>query len=98
MVNTSINILVVEDNAGDFFLVKEYLQESFPLSNVFHADTLQSAFSTLDNNDIDVILLDLTLPDDSGISTFRHVHAKVEQIPIIVLTGMGDTDLALETV
>ena len=98
MDNQALNILVVEDNEGDLFLVKEYLEESLPQAAIFHADTLKSAFTSLEKNSIDVVLLDLTLPDSHGISTFQQINIKASFLPIIVLTGMGDTKLALETV
>jgi PAS domain S-box-containing protein len=98
MDNQALNILVVEDNEGDLFLVKEYLEESLPDAQIFHAATLKTAFEELDNNNIDVVLLDITLPDSHGISTFQQVNIKAGLLPIIVLTGMGDTELALETV
>lgn len=98
MVNQALNILVVEDNEGDLFLVKEYLEESLPLAAIYHANSLQSAFGVLESTTIDVILLDLSLPDSNGISTFQQVNIKASLLPIIVLTGLGDTELALETV
>ncbi len=98
MNNATIKILVVEDNLGDFILVKEYLHDSIPNAVVHHADTLETAIATIENHYVDVILLDLSLPDASGIDTFHQINKRASEIPIIVLTGFEDTDLALETV
>jgi PAS domain S-box-containing protein len=98
MDNQELNVLVVEDNAGDLFLVKEYLSESLPDAVIYHADSLSVAFEYLEKNQIDVILLDLSLPDSHGLSTFQQINIKASLLPIIVLTGIGDTELALETV
>ncbi len=98
MYNSPVNILVIEDNYGDVLLVKEYLYDSMPNATVHHADSLQKAYQFIDDHSFDVILLDLSLPDASGITTFHQISAKAWQVPIIVLTGLGDTDIALETV
>ncbi|MBC7565516.1 MAG: response regulator, partial [Pedobacter sp.] len=97
MINSSFNILVVEDNAGDYILVKEYLEETLTQSTIFHAETLANAAVIIDKTKIDVVLLDLTLPDGRGKDSFMEIYSKAPQIPIIVLTGFGDTDMALET-
>ena len=97
MINSSFNILVVEDNAGDYILVKEYLEEILTQSTIFHAETLANAADIIDKTKIDVVLLDLTLPDGIGKDSFMEIYSKAPQIPIIVLTGFGDTDMALET-
>ena len=97
MINIPINVLVVEDNPGDYFLVKEYLEETLKQAKIFHADTLTRAAEILDNTNIHVVLLDLTLPDGMGIASFQGIYSKASQIPIIVLTGYGDTHMAIET-
>ena len=97
MIDSPLNILVVEDNAGDYILVKEYLEEILTQSTIFHADTLANAAEIIDKIKIDVVLLDLTLPDGMGTDSFMEMYSKASQIPIIVLTGIGDTDMALET-
>jgi PAS domain S-box-containing protein len=97
MLNNQTNILVIEDNPGDYFLVKEYLEESFPSATIFSANTLHKGIDVLEETAIDVILLDLTLPDGFGISSFHAIHKKTKQVPIIILTGLGDRDIALES-
>ena len=97
MIDSELNILVVEDNDGDYILVREYLEEILTQSTIYHADTLANAGVIIDNNKIDVVLLDLTLPDGMGKESFLEIYTKASQIPIIVLTGFGDTDMALET-
>lgn len=97
MLQTLLQILVIEDNPGDYLLVSEYLEESFPEATIFHANTLQKGIDFLEKEPIDVILLDLTLPDGMGINSFHAVNSKVPPIPIIILTGLGDTQIALES-
>ena len=92
-----LHILVIEDNPGDFVLVREYLEEAFPKATTHHADTLQKGIDFLDQNDVDVILLDLTLPDGFGISSFHTINSKFPKAPVIILTGLGDTEIGLES-
>jgi len=93
----NLHILVIEDNPGDYILVNEYLEESFPNAVVFHADTLAGGIEFLEKEKIDVTLLDLTLPDGMGIESFNTINAKAPGVPVIILTGLGDTQLALES-
>jgi signal transduction histidine kinase len=97
MLDTALNILVIEDNPGDYILVSEYLQEAFSQATILHTDTLQKGMDTLEGNPVDVILLDLTLPDGMGIESFHTIYKKAAQVPIIILTGLGDTSTALES-
>jgi signal transduction histidine kinase len=97
MTDTPLKILVIEDNVGDYILVSEYLQEAFAKATILHVDTLQKGLQTLEENPVDVILLDLTLPDGMGIESFHTIYEKATQTPIIILTGLGDTATALES-
>ena len=97
MLNAPISVLVVEDNFGDYYLVKEYLEETMVQVKVLHADTLARARQLLDEEKFDVVLLDLTLPDGMGLDSFHGIYSKASQVPIIVLSGYGDTEMALET-
>ncbi len=97
MRQTPLNILVIEDNPGDYILVNEYLEESFQKATIFHADTLEKGLQNLEKEKIDVILLDLTLPDGMGIKSFHTIYSKFPRIPVIILTGVGDTEIAIES-
>ncbi|MGI8635232.1 MAG: ATP-binding protein [Segetibacter sp.] len=97
MRQAALHILVIEDNSGDFVLVREYLEEAFPKVMIHHTDTLQKGIEFLEKNYVDVILLDLTLPDGIGISSFHTINSKFPKAPVIILTGLGDTEIALES-
>jgi two-component system cell cycle response regulator len=94
-----IEILLVEDNAGDVRLIQEMLSETrtVPFSLAI-ANSLATALERLHAGGIDVLLLDLGLPDSTGVSTFTAVHAQIPMLPIIVLTGFGDQSIALRVV
>ena len=99
MSDEPIRVFLVEDNAADAHLVERYLaraaRESFSLER---ADTVSDALKRLGDSRADVILLDLTLPDSDGIETFRRVFAQAGDLPIIVMTGLTDKQLALQAV
>ncbi|MCW3080441.1 ATP-binding protein [Segetibacter sp.] len=96
MQSSALQILVIEDNPGDYLLVNEYLEEAFPNAAVFHGDTLQKGIGFLEKEKIDIILLDLSLPDGMGISSFHSINSSFPRVPVIILTGLGDTEIALE--
>jgi signal transduction histidine kinase len=90
-----INILLVEDNADDVLLLKRILAAEAELAFILnHQSSLPQALAALDGNSFDIILLDLSLPGSSGLETFTCVHARCAEIPIIVLTGLSDEELA----
>lgn len=97
MLEKEITILIVEDNPGDYVLIKEYLLSTFSEPNILHAESLGQCIEIVMEEKIDVILLDLSLPDGMGIQTFSTLYAKAETIPIIILTGLEDSSLTLES-
>lgn len=97
--NERMNILLVEDNPGDAFLVKFYLEESiFSNAQFIHAEFLGTAIDLISKNDIDVILLDLGLPDSQGIDTLKKILEAATKSVVIVLTGLDNESLGVETV
>ncbi|WP_426559444.1 GGDEF domain-containing response regulator [Dapis sp. BLCC M172] len=95
----SLNTLLVEDNPGDAFLIKQLLKIESSLNfNVAHCDRLSLAIKQLNEEKIDVILLDLGLPDSQGFETISHMIEIAPNIPIIVLTGRDDEDFSVQVV
>ncbi len=96
---TVLKVLLIEDNAGDARLIQEMLLEvdgsMFELESV---DSLSTGLERLATGDIDVVLLDLGLPDSSGLDTFIKVHAQASEVAIVVLTGLDDAELAIKAV
>jgi DNA-binding response OmpR family regulator len=94
-----IRVLLVEDNPGDTRLIRFMLADAggsgFQMEPV---DRLQAAFTRLALGGIDVVLVDLSLPDSHGLATFTELHRRVPEIPIIVLSGLDDTTLAVTAV
>jgi len=95
----SLNTLLVEDNLGDAFIIKEFLKFRASLNfNVTHCNRLSLAIKQLNEENFDVILLDLGLPDSQGYQTISQMTEMAPNIPIIVLTGKHDEDFSIEVV
>src|SRR3982750_2200741 len=93
----NINVLIVEDNPSDLFLLEQMLLSSrLKIQDIYSAGRLSDAKAILQEKSIGLILLDLTLPDSFGIETFLSLKDKVQKIAGINLTGMADSDLAFE--
>jgi sigma-B regulation protein RsbU (phosphoserine phosphatase) len=93
-----VQLLLVEDNIGDARLFQEMLKEAKAPFTVEHVRRLSEAVERLASGGIDVLLSDLSLPDSHGIATFEKLHAAAPQVPLIVLSGLDDETLAVETV
>ncbi len=94
-----MNILLVEDNLGDARLIRELLSRT-PLfsGEIEEASRMAAALQILESRSIDVVLLDLSLPDATGLQGIPRIHALAPSIPIVVLTGLDDESLALRAV
>lgn len=94
-----IKLLLIEDNLGDVRLVKEMLSEvKISKFNLISVKTLLEAKTFLNKETVDTILLDLGLPDSRGFDTFKAVNNIKPYIPIIILTGLQDEELAIKAV
>jgi PAS domain S-box-containing protein len=94
-----IRVLLVEDNPGDARLLRELIAEDRRMrAEVTHVDYLARAFEALNAIQPDIILLDLSLPDARGLETVIKTHERAPSVPIVVLTGLHDEDLALSAV
>jgi serine phosphatase RsbU (regulator of sigma subunit) len=82
-------LLLIEDDEGDALLVADQLERSLPSGRLLFARTLAEALPIL-NSGIDCVLLDLQLPDASGLRAVEEVRSRSPSIPLIVLTGLDD--------
>lgn len=99
MPENKINILLIEDNDGDAVLINEMLYEiRLKKFELIRSHSLKEGITFLENNKIDIVLLDLSLPDSSGLNTFLKLHEKFPDIPAILLTGLNDEELAVNSV
>lgn len=92
-------ILLIEDNPDDRTLIKKYLSMGgFKSWQIINVVRLSDAIETIQKTIPDIILLDLSLPDSSGIESYSRLKRNNDLIPIIVLTGLSDLSLAKELI
>jgi PAS domain S-box-containing protein len=96
----AFSILVVEDNPGDVVLIEDYLLEQIIEPRIVNTGSFKEAFSMLsdENSHFDVILLDLTLPDESGQLLIDKMLQVAQECPIIILTGYTDIDFSIKSI
>lgn len=91
MISEPLHILLVEDNPGDVRLLREMFSTERPESYaITHLPRLGLALNHLAKGGVDIVLLDLGLPDGDGLDTVRRVRTLAPQVPLIVLTGRDD--------
>jgi signal transduction histidine kinase len=94
-----VRILLVEDNPGDARLIREMLAAA--VGGEFAVEwvpNLGDGLRRLGRKEIDLVLLDLGLPDSQGLDTFVSACAQAPQVPIVVLSGLADETLAVTAV
>ena len=95
----SVKILLVEDNVADADLIAEILAQTQNIDfELVSQSRLRRALDLIVQEQFDVILLDLSLPDSQGLDTLAEVKAKATQTPIIILTALNDENTATEAV
>ncbi len=94
-----LRLLLIEDNTGDARLLREHLGDAagtrFDLDVV---GTLAAGLARLETESFDLVLLDMSLPDSAGLDTFKNVHNHSPEVPIIVMSGLDDEAVAVQTV
>jgi len=99
MDDESIRVLLVEDNPGEARLIGEILTTVQDIVySLEYVDRLSTGLEHLTAGDIDVVLLDLSLPDSQGLDTFARVHAQAPAVPVVILTGLEDEAIAAQAV
>lgn len=95
--NEHIQVLLVEDNAADARWVREMVAEQAGEFVLLHATTVREAVDRLTDHHpaLDAVLLDLSLPDETGLETLRRVVAAARGAVVVVMTGQGDEQLGL---
>ena len=91
MSDRRISVLLIEDNPGDVRMIRELLSEAKGVTFAVEcADRLSTGLERLEKGEIDVVLLDLGLPDSQGLDTFTQARDRAPDFPIVVLTGLDD--------
>lgn len=99
MTNKPIKVLLIEDNRGDYILILQMLDKSENADfEITHSQELSTGLKILEGNQVDVVLLDLGLPDSQGLESFTSIFKKYHHIPIIILTGLADEEMGIQSI
>src|SRR5689334_9156255 len=100
MIGDKIHVLLVEDNPADARLVKGMLEhDESGAFTVKHVSTLEEGMRSLAPGcGSQVILLDLELPDGSGLQTLRQIMPLAQDGSVVVMTGLQDEELAIAAI
>jgi len=94
-----LKLLLVEDNPGDARVIREMLAEAGADDiTIEWVPRLSQGLESLGKGEIDLVLLDLSLPDSQGLETFCKAYTQAPGIPFVLLTGLDDETLALTAV
>jgi len=95
---SELKLLLIEDSSTDAALIRASLRLGLPRAEVTHVERLQAAVECVRQQRFSAVLLDLNLPDSSGVPTFRRLSSACDGTPIVVLSGMEDTETAIQAV
>ncbi len=97
MESETVRLLLIEDNPVDVRLIERMLSDARELAlEIESVDRLSAGLECCARGGIGLILLDLSLPDSQGLDTLRRVRAESPETPVVVLTGLDDTAIAVE--
>lgn len=97
--NKDITVLIIDDNPGDARLLQEMLSgEKLSSFKTITAARLTEGIEKVIKGGIDIVLLDLSLPDSNGLESFYGFHINLPNIPVIVMTGLDDEHIATTAV
>ncbi len=101
MIPNNLKVLLIEDDPMFVYVIHEYLMTG-PSKQVRIVDCkrLSEALARLGDSNMtfDLILVDLVLPDSYGLETFSKIHRKVPELPIVILSGLDDEEIAVQAV
>jgi diguanylate cyclase (GGDEF)-like protein/PAS domain S-box-containing protein len=95
----SIRVLLIDNNPLDGHQIQEMLNEVNGYSFYFmHAENLPTGLNILKEENIDVVVLDISLSDQLGFDTFHTLHSHSPEIPIVLLTGLDGESLGIKAI
>jgi serine phosphatase RsbU (regulator of sigma subunit) len=99
VVLTPLKVLLIEDNPLDARLIQIMVAEAGAgLFQMERVERVSDGMERLKQGDIEMVLLDLSLPDSHGLGTFERVHKAFPKVPIIVMSGLDDQAVAVRAV
>jgi PAS domain S-box-containing protein len=94
-----VRVLLLEDHEGEAILNQRLLQRSYTTEFAFTSiRTLAEALDVLREQEFDVALLDLNLPDSNGLATYVSLQSAAPRLPVVIISAIADERIALETI
>ncbi|MBI2831979.1 MAG: response regulator [Chloroflexi bacterium] len=93
-----MKILLIEDNPGDARLVQEALKESLNKFTIKIVEKLEQGLDFLLSEDVDVVMLDMNLPDSQGLETLIKFQCRFPRLPVVIMTAVADEVVAVQAV
>lgn len=95
----AINALLIEDSPIHARLIQSLLDDvDGQRFEVDIADRMESGLQRLRQGGVDIVLLDLVLPDSQELASYFRVRAEATDLPVVILTGIDDVTLAARAV
>lgn len=96
---TAYSVLIIEDNPADQVLLEENLKSTnLSIDHITTADTIAEAMEILNEHSFSIIFLDLFLPDSSGLETVTQLVELYYKTPVIISSGLSDTEIAVKAI
>ncbi|QDV81826.1 protein kinase domain-containing protein [Stieleria magnilauensis] len=89
-----LSVLIVEDSQSDMLLAVELLKMANDSLMIHQATCLSDGIEIQAEHSVDLVFLDLTLPDSAGVATVERFRSEHSEVPIVVLTGLSDEQVA----
>ncbi|MEM9505467.1 MAG: response regulator, partial [Cyanobacteria bacterium P01_E01_bin.43] len=96
VMNETLNVLVIDDDVTDRMAIRRYLAKTPLQATITEAENAQMAGQLLADEIFDCLFLDFRLPDTDGLSFIKQLRLEGNNLPIIVFTGQGDEQTAVE--
>lgn len=93
-----VKVVLVEDDADDIYIFKNELTKAFGNNIVLEECRSLTELYSLETTSVDIIMLDLGLPDSNGINTVVNAVNRFSDIPIVVLTGVNSVELGEQAI
>jgi PAS domain S-box-containing protein len=93
-----MHVLMIEDNEDDYLLISRQYMAKIADVQIEWCDTVDKGLAYLDSHSVDLLLLDLALPDSYGLAVLDNLQTRFPALPIIILSGDETEELGLEAV
>lgn len=96
MFKDTFSVLLIEDSNADYRLIQEYLGESqSPSFRISRGVDFSAGLSLITNESPDLVMLDLSLPDRTGLEALSEIKRRFPQIPVIICSGAEDKEITV---